>query len=77
MSFQQCRFNFGAAPFIYPPHVPFSTFNETNTLEADEKRVVPRHVYLEQLRRFSVNEDSCTLCFDQKATVTLAPCNHR
>ncbi|XP_044734120.1 RING finger and SPRY domain-containing protein 1-like [Chrysoperla carnea] len=77
MSFQQCRFNFGSEPFLFPPPTQFNTFNENCSLKAEDKRVVPRHVFLEQLRRFSVNEDSCTLCFDQKASVRLSPCNHR
>lgn len=39
--------------------------------------VLPRHLFLEQLRKSSVRDDSCTLCFDMKATIRLEPCNHR
>lgn len=77
MSFQQCRFNFGSEPFKYPPDgVVFSTFNEHGVLEPDEKKVLPRHVFLMLLRQHSVREDSCTLCYDMKASVRLIPCNH-
>lgn len=40
------------------------------------KIVLPRHLYLEELRKMSVAEDSCTLCFDMKANVKLIPCQH-
>ncbi|KAH1010252.1 RING finger and SPRY domain-containing protein 1 [Dendroctonus ponderosae] len=76
MSFQQCRFNFGAEPFKYPPSFNFNTFNECGALTADEKVVLPRHIYLRQLRQQNIREDSCTLCYDQKATVRLLPCRH-
>lgn len=39
--------------------------------------VLPRHLFLEQLRKLSVREDSCTLCFDMKASVRIEPCQHR
>lgn len=38
---------------------------------------MPRHLFLEQLRKLSVREDSCTLCFDMKATIRIEPCQHR
>lgn len=78
MSFQQCLFNFGNAPFKYPPtDREFQKFNDYATLKPEDKIILPRHIYLDQLRRLSVREDSCTLCFDQKASVRLLPCNHR
>ncbi|KAL0852252.1 hypothetical protein ABMA28_000465 [Loxostege sticticalis] len=78
MAFQQCRFNFGHEPFRYPPtDRPFSTFNEFGQLTDEEKKVVPRRVYLEQLRCSSVKEDSCTLCFDDTPCCILEPCGHR
>ncbi|XP_022904330.1 RING finger and SPRY domain-containing protein 1-like [Onthophagus taurus] len=76
MSFQQCRFNFGANNFKYPPEGEYHTFNESATLKPEDKIVMPRHIYLQQLRQQSVREDSCTLCYDQKATVQLLPCEH-
>lgn len=76
MSFQQCRFNFGADPFKFPPELDFSTFNEHGILEPDNKRVMPRHIFLLELRQQSVREDSCTICYDQKASVRLMPCEH-
>jgi len=78
MSFQQCRFNFGDEPFKYPPlNRNFKQFNDFATLKPQDKIVLPRHLFLEQLRKSSVREDSCTLCFDMKATIRLEPCNHR
>ena len=38
---------------------------------------VCRHIRLEQLRKLSVREDSCTLCFDKRASVRLIPCGHK
>ncbi|CAG9856793.1 unnamed protein product [Phyllotreta striolata] len=76
MSFQQCRFNFGAEPFVFPPNVAYSTFNDCGNLTAEEKIVLPRHIFLNQLREQNIGEDSCTLCYDQKATIRLLPCEH-
>uniref|UniRef100_A0A182TSS6 RING finger and SPRY domain-containing protein 1 n=1 Tax=Anopheles melas TaxID=34690 RepID=A0A182TSS6_9DIPT len=78
MSFQQCRFNFGSTPFVYPPkNRPFKSFNDHAALSEQDKIVLPRHLFLEQLRKLSVREDSCTLCFDMKATIRIEPCQHR
>lgn len=78
MSFQQCRFNFGCEEFKYPPKERiFKSFNENATMISDDKIVLPRHLFLEQLRKLSVRDDSCTLCFDLKATVRIEPCKHR
>ncbi|CAH2985308.1 unnamed protein product [Chilo suppressalis] len=78
MAFQQCLFNFGSEPFKYPPvDRPYSVFNDHGHLTEEEKKVVPRRVYLEQLRCSSVKEDSCTLCFDDTACCILEPCGHR
>ncbi|KAK6629470.1 hypothetical protein RUM43_003287 [Polyplax serrata] len=76
MSFQQCRFNFGSKPFQYPPARPFKTFNDNAILPTEQKVVLPRQIRLELLRKLSVHEDSCTLCFDKKASVRLKPCGH-
>lgn len=76
MSFQQCRFNFGADPFKHPPNVSYSTFNDYGKLEPENKQVMPRHIFLDQLRSQSILEDSCTLCYDKQASVRLVPCAH-
>ncbi|KYB28945.1 RING finger and SPRY domain-containing protein 1 [Tribolium castaneum] len=76
MSFQQCRFNFGAEPFRYPPSGEFSTFNDQGVLKPEDKIVMPRHIFLDQLRQQNIREDSCTLCYDKKASVRLIPCEH-
>ncbi|KAJ8942932.1 hypothetical protein NQ318_003817 [Aromia moschata] len=76
MSFQQCRFNFGADPFKYPPRAAYSTFNDHGSLKSEDKVVLPRHIFLSQLRQQNIGEDSCTLCYDQKASVRLIPCEH-
>ncbi|XP_004522766.1 RING finger and SPRY domain-containing protein 1 [Ceratitis capitata] len=77
MSFQQCRFNFGLEPFRYPPQRAFTNFNESGMLSSSDKIILPRHIYLDMLRKVSVRDDSCTLCFDKKATMRLEPCSHR
>ncbi|XP_063232798.1 RING finger and SPRY domain-containing protein 1-like [Bacillus rossius redtenbacheri] len=78
MSFQQCRFNFGSKPFRFPPHDrQFQNFNDHATLTAEEKMVLPRHIRLDYLRKLSVREDSCALCFDKHASVRLVPCGHK
>lgn len=76
MSFQQCVFNFGSRPFHYPPDCDYHTFNETGRLRPEDKLVKPRHLYLDELRRTSVRDDSCTLCWDRRAAVRLLPCQH-
>ncbi|XP_075990597.1 RING finger and SPRY domain-containing protein 1-like [Anticarsia gemmatalis] len=78
MAFQQCRFNFGSEPFKFPPtDREFSCFNDYGYLTDEEKKVVPRRIYLEQLRCCSVKEDCCTLCFDDEACCVLEPCMHK
>lgn len=78
MSFQQCRFNFGSEPFRFPPRDrKFQNFNDHAVLSPEDKVVLPRHIHLEQLRKLSVREDSCTLCFDKRASVRLLPCGHK
>ncbi|XP_019875549.1 RING finger and SPRY domain-containing protein 1 [Aethina tumida] len=76
MSFQQCRFNFGAEPFKFAPKRIYSTFNECGFLRPEDKIVLPRHIFLNQLRQQKIGEDSCTLCYDQKASIRLLPCEH-
>lgn len=77
MSFQQCEFNFGRKPFRFSPtDRTFSNFNDSATLSNEEKLILPRHLKLQTLWQTPVKEDSCTLCFDKKATVQLEPCGH-
>ncbi|GAB6020756.1 RING finger and SPRY domain-containing protein 1 [Chamberlinius hualienensis] len=77
MSFQQCEFNFGRKPFKFPPtDRSFSNFNESATLSSEETLILPRHLKLQSLCQTPVKEDSCTLCFDKKATVKIEPCGH-
>ncbi|XP_076030600.1 RING finger and SPRY domain-containing protein 1-like isoform X2 [Oratosquilla oratoria] len=78
MSFQQCEFNFGRKPFEHPPKdTPFQSFNDYGYLAEEEKLILPRHMKLKKLREMSLEEDACTLCFDQRASITLLPCAHR
>lgn len=43
MSFQQCKFNFGAERFSFPPkEVDFQSFNEYGDLTEDQKTILPR-----------------------------------
>jgi len=78
MSFQQCQFNFGASPFKYPPKDRhFQAFNDHTTLPPEDKVILPRHMMLELLKKHSVNEDACTLCFDAKACMEVIPCGHK
>lgn len=94
MSFQQCRFNFGAEKFKFPPNRPFNIFNDFGQIQPQDKVrnlmkllqltnpklrwqiVLPKHKFLEELRKLSVTEDSCTLCFDSIANIKLQPCGH-
>ncbi|KAJ8302942.1 hypothetical protein KUTeg_019338 [Tegillarca granosa] len=77
MSYQQCEFNFGSKPYKYPPKdVKFKSFNDFGTLTDEEKIILPRHKKLDMLKNIKVHEDSCTLCFDRKATNFLIPCRH-
>ncbi|KAK7583785.1 hypothetical protein V9T40_004748 [Parthenolecanium corni] len=77
MTFQHCRFNFGHKPFKYPPvGIQFSTFNDHGCLSDSERIVLPKYVQFKQIQNLNILEDSCTLCFDNKATVLLEPCRH-
>lgn len=78
MSFQQCEFNFGSRPFRYPPAgIRFSAFNDHAALTDEQKVILPRPKKLEQLRLTNIRDDSCSLCCDAPATVTLLPCRHQ
>lgn len=78
MSYQQCEFNFGAKPFVYPPKdIDFKCFNDYGELTVEQKKILPRYHKLAELGNVQVEEDSCTLCFDNKANAVLKPCNHQ
>lgn len=78
MAFQQCRFNFGAEPFRYPPRDrKFSSFNKHGSLTDEEKRVAPRRLYMKELRNAPIVEGCCTLCCDLLGSCLLEPCMHK
>jgi len=77
MSFQQCEFNFGWKPFKFPPDRSFQSFNEVSELAPEDRQILPRPIKLAALKRLSVKENACTLCFDNLASVQLLPCNHK
>ncbi|CAI4222439.1 unnamed protein product [Auanema sp. JU1783] len=77
MSFQQCRFNFGASEFKYPPAIPFRTFNVGGSpLSLSQKTILPRRRRLELLQREPIPEDYCTICFANPGNTVLRPCEH-
>ena len=71
------KFNFGWRPFIHPPDREFQSFNKVSVLSHEEKEILPRPLKLEAMKRLSVKENACTLCFDHLANVKLLPCNHK
>ncbi|KAJ8737741.1 hypothetical protein PYW08_000336 [Mythimna loreyi] len=78
MAFQQCRFNFGADPFRFPPRDrEFKNFNDYGQLTDEEKTVLPRRIVLETLRATTTKENACSICCDNEATCVLIPCKHR
>ncbi|KJH51112.1 SPRY domain protein [Dictyocaulus viviparus] len=77
MSFQQCRFNFGAEPFKYPPDVEFKSFNDGGaTLTVEQKTILPRRRRLELLQREPIPDDYCTICYSNPGDTVLSPCLH-
>ena len=47
MSYQQCEFNFGAKPFVYPPRdIDFKCFNDYGELTNEQKKILPRYVFV-------------------------------
>lgn len=77
MSFQQCEFNFGWRPFRHPPNRNFQSFNQMSVMQPEDKQILPRPIKLAALKRLSVKENACTLCFDNLANVQLLPCKHK
>lgn len=78
MSFQQCEFNFGSKPFHFAPSgIVVCAFNDHALLTPEQKIILPRSKKLEQLRLTNIHEDSCSLCCDAPAVITLLPCRHQ
>lgn len=50
---------------------------QVSVLSHEEKEILPRPLKLEAMKRLSVKENACTLCFDNLANVKLVPCNHK
>jgi hypothetical protein len=78
MSYQHCRFNFGAIPFRYPPTTvqSFKTFNEYGDLSDNDKLILPKYKKLELLRSTKISDLDCILCADLRANISLKPCQH-
>jgi len=77
MPFQQCVFNFGRVPFVYPPETHnFRTFNQCATLKEEERMIIPRHMLLKKVHSTSLFSNACNICCDNLAVVTLSPCEH-
>jgi len=77
MAFQQCEFNFGHKPFIFPPvDQHYQNLNQEFTLTSEEKIIWPRPIKLKKLQRISLHENTCTICYGNIASITLVPCNH-
>lgn len=82
MSFQQCRFNFGATPFKHPlQDRQFETFEKNGQLLEEQKQLFVRQrnqrLKLKDLQMPSlVKEDACPLCCDSTGNVLLLPCEH-
>lgn len=78
MSYQHCRFNFGASPFRYPPTTvkTFKKFNDYAYLSEQDKLILPKYKKLELLRSIQINEQDCILCVDLRANILLKPCEH-
>ncbi|XP_013147239.1 PREDICTED: RING finger and SPRY domain-containing protein 1-like [Papilio polytes] len=75
--YQQCRFNFGAKPFVHtPPEANFSTFNAACQLAAEEKMVKSKTTFQSENSNFNESSDACILCYDNIADTKLLPCGH-
>ncbi|ESO11268.1 hypothetical protein HELRODRAFT_91560 [Helobdella robusta] len=76
MSYQQCIFNFGASPFVYPPKIAYKKLNDYGMLTLQQRTILPRHMKMSYLKHISISEDSCTICVDHQACIKLEPCAH-
>ena len=75
MSFQQCEFNFGWRPYKHPPENDFKSFNDVCKLSDEERKILPRPMKLEAMKRLSVKENACTICFDNADSKHTFACN--
>ena len=50
---------------------------QVSALSKEDKEILPRPLKLEAMKRLSVKENACTLCFDNLANVQLVPCSHK
>ena len=47
MTYQQCRFNFGAEEFVYrPTNRDFKCFNDCGKLSVENAKIIPNHIRL-------------------------------
>eukprot|EP00038_Savillea_parva_P017468 m.20421 g.20421 ORF g.20421 m.20421 type:complete len:748 (-) comp3789_c0_seq1:1612-3855(-) len=85
MSYQHVLFNFGNQPYQHLPKFEGSatpeiqSLNAMGNMTAEQKRIVPRLVVLEQLRKEREEEDDCArcqICFDEPPNCVVEPCNH-
>jgi hypothetical protein len=56
-----------------------NSLNEMGEMTAEQKKIVPRLVVLEQLRREREEEEDCPrcqICFDEAPNCTVQPCKH-
>ena len=58
-------------------HLLMLTSLQVSLLAPEDKQILPRPIKLAALKRLSVKENACTLCFDNLASIQLLPCNHK
>lgn len=76
MSFQQCRFNFGSEPFRFAPPGRLRSFQREGRLDSAQRTILPRPRKLAALRADSIPPNSCSICVEQTASISLRPCGH-
>ncbi|XP_052746656.1 RING finger and SPRY domain-containing protein 1 [Bicyclus anynana] len=78
MAYQQCRFNFGYEMFKYPPtDRRYTCFNDFGRLTVEEKQILPKRMYMAQIRNSTVQENICTICYDGIGCCMIEPCKHK
>mmetsp|Transcript_4870 Transcript_4870/g.14657 ORF Transcript_4870/g.14657 Transcript_4870/m.14657 type:complete len:371 (-) Transcript_4870:16-1128(-) len=82
MTFQHLRFNFGNEPYRFQPTIAgkeLRSLNDAGSMTEDQKKIVPRLLVLERLRKEREEEDNslrCQICFSAAPDCILAPCRH-